>query len=70
MAYSITPTPGDKFLCKEPCQHKDCADHRKTIGSDCVLCHKAIGSGIAVGYHALDAAVAHYECICKLAEAS
>lgn len=46
MAYAITPTPGDEYLCANPCKHKDCAEHRATIAADCYYCNKPIGAGV------------------------
>ena len=63
MAYTITPKPGDKWLCANPCQHKDCVEHRKTIAALCTFCNKPIGAGVSMAFHSLDGAPAHWGCI-------
>jgi hypothetical protein len=64
MASVTIPKPGTRLgPCLEYCQHKDCADHRKSAGALCVFCRKPIGYNVPMAYHALDGAEAHWACI-------
>jgi hypothetical protein len=45
MAWSTVPAEGSQYgPCAEPCQHRDCAQHRADAQVICSYCHKAVGT--------------------------
>lgn len=64
MAYAIIPAPGSgPGPCANPCEHKDCVEHRKNAEASCVFCQEPIGYKTPMAFHALDDAPAHWNCI-------
>lgn len=48
MAAACIPAPGSKYVCAEPCQHKDCAQHRADAAVVCSYCSKPVGTDVPV----------------------
>lgn len=49
MAWSTVPAEGSQYgPCVEPCQHRDCAQHRADAQVICSYCHKAVGTDTPV----------------------
>lgn len=38
MAYMVVPTGREPDTCETPCQHRDCAAHRRLLADACPLC--------------------------------
>lgn len=64
MGWSIVPEPGTKYgPCKDDCEHLDCADWRRVIGSPCSICGEPIEPGQAIQYDTDPEQPAHTGCV-------